>query len=104
MKRDRKSSTTTAGPKAKLSAHQLIVGIASGALVIVPLIFSTQVHRYYSVPKFTALLLLSAILLPLITRIALADSDGYRMAALKRRLTRLSFLFAYVCMIALSTL
>ena len=104
MKRNKKSGTKPAAHQAKPSAQRLVTGITLSALVIIPLIFSTHVHRYYSVPKFTALLVLAAILLPLVTRIALADPDGHRMASSKRRFTRLSFLFAYVCAIALSTL
>src|SRR5436853_3803364 len=99
-----KGSNKNAPHIARRNARGVMFGVVLCALIFVPLVFSPQVHRYYSIPKLTALLLLSAVLLPLATHVAFADAKGQRLAVLKSRSKRASFLFVYVSAIALSTL
>jgi O-antigen ligase/Tfp pilus assembly protein PilF len=80
-----------------------VFAITLCAVAAIPLTFSTHVHRYYSIPKFSLLLIVSGALLPLVTYLCCVDAKN-RPILLKSRLKRLSIAFAYVGAIALSTL
>jgi len=99
----REKLTRKSGVRSFASAScTAILGVTLLALTVVPLAFSTGVHRYYSIPKFTVLLLCSSVLLPLIAFVLCDGSANRRIATLKR-FKCWTFLFAYVGTIVLST-
>ena len=99
----REKLTHKGGVRSFTSASRTaILGVTLLALTVVPLAFSTEVHRYYSIPKFTVLLLCSSVLLPVIAFVVCDGWANRRIATLKK-FKCWTLLFAYVGTIALST-
>jgi O-antigen ligase/tetratricopeptide (TPR) repeat protein len=102
MSKRKKVAREKDGLNFRAASLNTIFIISLAALIAVPLAFSTVVHRYYSIPKITILLLCSAVLLPLVVVVLDIDLTSRRITASKT-FTEWLYLLVYFAVIALST-
>jgi putative inorganic carbon (HCO3(-)) transporter len=84
-------------------ARAAVFWLTISTLVLVPLAFSTWVHRIYSMPRFALLITLSAVITPLVALVALDRTRGASLLHLKES-KHVALVCLYFIIVAISTL
>ena len=101
MKRSPKRAVPTDEPTDRASAA--VFWLTVSLLVLVPLAFTTSVHRIYSVPKFALLVTLSAVILPLAAVLLLDRTRRARLVRLNES-KHIPIVAIYFVTVSISTL
>ena len=101
MKRAPKGSAPVSEPAAR--ARAAVFWLTLSLLALVPLTFTTSVHRIYSMPKFVLLVALSAAILPLVSIVSLDRARRESLLHLKESKHAL-IVCLYFIIVSISTL
>jgi O-antigen ligase/tetratricopeptide (TPR) repeat protein len=84
-------------------ARTAVFWLGVAEIVLVPIVFSTSLHRIYAMPKFVLLLTVSATLTPLLALAVLNHTQGARLPRLLAS-KHLLVVCAYILMVVTSTI